>query len=149
MDIMSILGYSKGSPFAGNPYIDIQSNIIDMSNTPIDLTGIDNFGNKKTMKAGRKKPYKFAGTSVREIPMQIGGVVENDEQLAAVNAMAKRFALKQGAPQSLVSETVGARKIGDPIPQFFYPNGQVAAPQNLPRTLPTGVSINDVENTSQ
>lgn len=81
IDFKSIYGYQKGSPFFDNPYLDIQSNVIDMSNTPIDLIGIDNLGNKKMMKAGRKNPYRFAGNIVREIPMQyakIGGEVSGD-----------------------------------------------------------------------
>jgi len=78
IDLQSILGYSKGSPFAGNPYLDINTpeGLIDMSETDIDLWGIDNKGNKKRMKAGRKKPYKFQGNIVREIPMQGGGSFE-------------------------------------------------------------------------
>lgn len=79
MDLQSILGYSQGSPFAGNPYLDIHTpeGYIDMSNTNIDLIGIDNKGNKKKMKAGRKNPYKFEGDIVREIPMQTGGIPFN------------------------------------------------------------------------
>lgn len=73
MDLQSILGYSKGSPFANNPYLDINSNVITMANTPMDLVGIDNLGNKKKMKAGRKTPYIFPGNKVRESPMQTGG----------------------------------------------------------------------------
>lgn len=75
MDLQSLLGYSKNSPYANNPYLDIftPEGLIDMSNTPIDLIGIDNLGNKKKMKAGRKNPYKFDGSVVREIPMQTGG----------------------------------------------------------------------------
>jgi len=75
MDLQSLLGYSKGSPYANNPYLDIHTpeGLIDMSNTPFDLFGIDNKGNKKKMKAGRKNPYKFEGDVVREIPMQVGG----------------------------------------------------------------------------
>ncbi len=80
MDIQSILGYSMNSPFAGNPYLDINTpeGLIDMSNTPIDLVGIDNKGNKKVMKAGRKNPYRFEGDVVREIPMQQGGFSQRD-----------------------------------------------------------------------
>lgn len=79
MDLISLLGYSKNSPYTGNPYLDIHTpeGLIDMSNTPMDLIGIDNKGNKKKMKAGRKNPYKFEGDMVREIPMgniyQMGG----------------------------------------------------------------------------
>jgi hypothetical protein len=75
-DLKSILGYSKGSPYAGNPYLDIitPEGLIDMSNTEMDLIGIDNLGNRKKMKAGTTNPYKFEGTVVREIPMQRGGI---------------------------------------------------------------------------
>jgi len=70
MDYKSILGYASGSPFNNAPYLDIQTpeGLITMENTPFDLMGIDNLGNVKHMKAGRKKPYKFAGSMVREIP---------------------------------------------------------------------------------
>lgn len=74
-DLISLLGYSKGSPYAHNPYLDIHTpeGLIDMSNTPFDLIGIDNLGNKKKMKAGAKNPYRFEGNVVREIPMKKGG----------------------------------------------------------------------------
>lgn len=75
-DLQSIMGYAFNSPFRFNPYLDIQTpeGLIDMSNTPIDLLGIDNLGNTKKMKAGKKNPYKFKGTQVREIPIaQQGG----------------------------------------------------------------------------
>lgn len=75
MDLQSLLGYSQNSPYSGNPFLDIHTpeGLIDMSSTPIDLMGIDNKGNKKKMKAGRKNPYKFEGDMVREIPLQQGG----------------------------------------------------------------------------
>jgi len=77
MDLQSILGYSKNSPYINNPYLDIHSpeGLIDMSNTAIDLIGIDNQGNKKKMKAFNKNPYKFNGDVIREIPYQRGGNV--------------------------------------------------------------------------
>jgi len=75
MDLQSLLGYASNSPFRNNPYLDINTpeGLITMENTPIDLLGIDNLGNTKKMKAGKKNPYKFPGTQVREIPMQTGG----------------------------------------------------------------------------
>jgi len=86
MDIISMLGYSNNSPFKGNPYLDIHTpnGLIDMSNTYMDLIGIDNKGNKKKMKAGRKNPYRFEGDIVREIPMAQRGLTfkpywENEE----------------------------------------------------------------------
>lgn len=76
MDYKSILGYSKNSPYANEPFLDINSpeGLIDMAHTPINLIGIDEYGNKKKMKAGRKNPYKFEGQTIREIPMQRGGI---------------------------------------------------------------------------
>lgn len=75
MDLQSIMGYAHNSPFRNAPYLDITTpkGLITMENTPIDLMGIDNLGNVKKMKAKSKNPYKFAGTMVREIPMQNGG----------------------------------------------------------------------------
>lgn len=75
MDLQSLLGYAHGSPFSTSPYLDIQTpeGLITMENTPIDLLGVDNMGNAKVMKAGRKNPYKFKGNKVREIPLQQGG----------------------------------------------------------------------------
>lgn len=74
-DLKSLYGYRAGSPFISNPYLDIETpeGLIDMEATPFDLLGIDNLGVVKHMKAGRKRPYKFRGTKVREIPMQKGG----------------------------------------------------------------------------
>ncbi len=75
MDLQSMLGYAYNSPFRNSPYLDIQTpeGLITMENTPIDLLGVDNLGNVKKMKAGKKNPYKFPGNQVREIPMQTGG----------------------------------------------------------------------------
>lgn len=85
MDIKSILGYADNSPFRNNPYLDIKTpeGTITMENTSVDLLGIDNLGNVKKMKANSKNPYKFEGTTVREIPlnknpyMQGGGSMKN------------------------------------------------------------------------
>lgn len=152
MDLKSILGYSVGSPYRGNPYIDINTpgGLIDMSNTNIDLIGIDNKGNKKKMKAGRKNPYRFEGDIVREFPMQTGGFFENAQQINDANeAERAKLRAKRVSPW-LANNTVVARNPGDPIPQYYYPNGQLAQPE-APRatTLPSGVNINMIENTQQ
>lgn len=79
MDIISLLGYSQGSPFAGNPYLDIHSpkGLIDMSRTPMDIIGTDEKGNQKYMKAFSKNPYKFKGKVIREVPVkQMGGMID-------------------------------------------------------------------------
>jgi hypothetical protein len=81
MELKSVLGYSKDSPYKNSPFLDIftPGGLIDMSNTEMDLMGVDNLGNVKKMKAGAKNPYQFEGQTVREIPIkknpfQIGGV---------------------------------------------------------------------------
>jgi hypothetical protein len=74
MDFISMLGYSDKSPYKHNPYLDIHTpdGTISMADTSIDLIGIDNLGNVKKMKGGRKNPYKFEGNIVREIPVKSG-----------------------------------------------------------------------------
>lgn len=71
MDFKSKLGYSKGSPYSGNPYLDINTpnGLIDMSNTPHDLIGITPSGESQYMKANSTNPYQFNSTVVREIPL--------------------------------------------------------------------------------
>jgi hypothetical protein len=74
MDRKSVLGYSKNSPYKGQPYININTpqGLIDMSNTDIPLMGIDETGMTKVM-----MPYsgmhKFRGNKVKEIPMMAEG----------------------------------------------------------------------------
>lgn len=74
MDFISMLGFSDKSPYKHNPYLDINTpdGKISMADTSMDLIGIDNMGNIKKMKGGRKNPYKFEGNVVREIPIQGG-----------------------------------------------------------------------------
>lgn len=73
----SHMGYRWDSPYKDDPFIDIftPGGLIDMSQTDKDLIGIDEYGNKKKMKAGRKHPYRFKGQIVREIPLQVGGKI--------------------------------------------------------------------------
>lgn len=53
-----------------------------MSETEMDLLGMDETGDIKLMKAGSKNPYKFKGKTVREIPLsnpyQMGGFTYSD-----------------------------------------------------------------------
>lgn len=76
MDKISKYGYNAGSPYQFNPYLDIKTPTgeITMENTPRDLMGIDSSGNMQLMKAFDKNPYKFNPGTVREIPMQDGGM---------------------------------------------------------------------------
>lgn len=84
MDLKSILGYSQGSPFAGNPYLDIQGNNITMENTDIPLLLQPIKNGKKSGKAKigiplDKNPYIFSSAdSVMEIPiLHNGGSLSN------------------------------------------------------------------------
>ncbi len=76
MDKKSKLGYSKGSPYRKNPYLDISTphGTIDMSNTEMDLLGVTPEGEVQYMKGGSSNPYVFNSNRVREIPMQQGGI---------------------------------------------------------------------------
>lgn len=79
MKSKSVLGYSKGSPYRNNSYIDINTpeGLIDMSNTDIPLYAVDETGMGKML-----MPYsgmhRFRGKKVREIPMQKGGLHKGD-----------------------------------------------------------------------
>lgn len=74
------LGYKKGSPYANEPYIDIQGNDITMVGVPHDILALPNNDKPIIMKPG--KNYKFKNSKiVREIPIspsepqyQIGGI---------------------------------------------------------------------------
>lgn len=73
--LKSLLGYRHDSPFKDEPYIDIQSNNIDMSQTDKDLILIPNKGKPVIAKAG-SGGYLFPNASkVTEVPLyQAGGV---------------------------------------------------------------------------
>src|SRR4029078_5302760 len=113
IDLKSLYGYRAGSPFINSPYLDIKTpeGLIDMSQTPFDLVGTDNLGNKKLMKAGNKSPYRFAGNVVREVPMATGGLIANatihgkklpPKQRKLFKAICKGEKMQQGgiAPQA-------------------------------------------------
>jgi hypothetical protein len=74
---VSRLGYQKGSPYRGRPYLDINTpnGLIDMSNTDIPLMAKDETGYTKML-----MPYsgmhKFRGNVVRETPMKKGGLTQ-------------------------------------------------------------------------
>jgi hypothetical protein len=65
---ISKTGYKKNSKDKNNPYNIISSGNITMEGVEFDVLGIDNLGNKKTMKPG--KNYKFPGDVVLEIPLK-------------------------------------------------------------------------------
>lgn len=65
---ISKTGYKKNSKDKNNPYNIIPSGNITMEGVEFDVLGIDNLGNKKTMKPG--KNYKFPGDVVLEIPLK-------------------------------------------------------------------------------
>ena len=141
MDLISMLGYSNNSPFRGNPYLDIHTpeGLIDMSNTNMDLIGIDNKGNKKKMKAGRKNPYKFEGDIVREVPMQVGGLhflEPNDKKLpkgigpylSNSSELATSIGGENGEPAYLIPSMKYGRPLDNPYLEFLRTGDHLGGP---------------------
>lgn len=65
-------GYKKGSPYANQPYIDIQGNDITMVGVPHDILALPDNDKPTIMKPG--KNYKFKNSKVvREIPLKQQG----------------------------------------------------------------------------
>lgn len=65
-------GYKKGSPYANQPYIDIQGNDITMVGVPHDILALPDNDKPIIMKPG--KNYKFPNSkTVREIPIKQHG----------------------------------------------------------------------------
>lgn len=102
--LKSLLGYRHDSPFKDEPYIDIQSNNIDMSQTDKDLILIPNKGKPVIAKA-RSGGYLFPNASkVTEIPLyQQGGQIDSNqikkfdkEKLKAVQLDLKSKGLYKG-----------------------------------------------------
>ena len=85
----SELGYSNGSPFIDQPFLDIDSpqGLIDMSDTAIPLYAVDDTGYDKVL-----EPYsgmhQFPGTKIREHKFQNGGSyteeIENTEPASLI-----------------------------------------------------------------
>lgn len=74
MNKKSIFGYRRDSPYLNEPFIEIEGNKIDMSNTDIDLMAVPDKGKPKFLKGG-SGVHTFKGAKkVTEIPMyQHGG----------------------------------------------------------------------------
>lgn len=70
MDKKSKWGYKKGSEFRNEPFIDIKSNIIDMSETPEDLLLIPNKGKPMIGKANSGQIIFPHAKKVREVPIR-------------------------------------------------------------------------------
>ncbi len=70
---VSLLGYSKDSPYKNNPYLDIHTpnGAITMKDTEMPLYGVDETGHSKVMYPGND--YQFPGKKVREVPFKRGG----------------------------------------------------------------------------
>jgi hypothetical protein len=75
---ISKTGYKKNSKDKNNPYNIIPSGNITMEGVEFDVLGIDNLGNKKTMKPG--KNYKFPGDVVLEIPLKNGNIKRDNSR---------------------------------------------------------------------
>jgi hypothetical protein len=98
MDKLSRQGYSKGSPYRGMPFIDINTpnGVIDMSNTDIPLVAVDETGFSKYLRPGSGL-HQFQGKQVREIPMAKGGPSKwkAKEMLKDGTANGKKLTAKQ------------------------------------------------------
>jgi len=70
MDKKSKWGYKKDSEFRNEPFIDIKSNVIDMSETPEDLLLIPDKGKSMIGKANSGQVIFPHAKKVREIPMK-------------------------------------------------------------------------------
>lgn len=80
MDLKSVYGFRRDSPFRGNPYLDIQSpeGLIDMSQTDMPIMAMDETGYSKLL-SPRSGMHQFKGKTIREIPMrQKGGYSRQD-----------------------------------------------------------------------
>lgn len=90
--LKSLLGYRHDSPFKNEPYIDIQSNNIDMSQTDKDLILIPNKGKPIIAKAG-SGGYLFPNASkVTEVPLyqQGGRVNKKTKEIQAILSADKK-----------------------------------------------------------
>lgn len=65
---ISETGYKRNSKDKNKPYNIIPSGNITMKGVEFDVLGIDNLGNKKTMKPGND--YVFPGDVVLEVPIK-------------------------------------------------------------------------------
>lgn len=77
-------------------------------------------------------------------PKSAKPVYTSQEQINKGNAFARDFLERHGAPQYFINNSVVARKVGDPIPQFIGQGGTNADRQPAQTKLPSGVSVNDV-----
>jgi hypothetical protein len=78
-------------------------------------------------------------------------VYTSQAQINNDNNALRSLLYRQGAPSFLASNSVVARKVGDPIPQYEYTNGKpsIMDRPTLQTTLPLGVSVNDVFQTKE
>jgi hypothetical protein len=89
------------------------------------------------------------GEDPKDVPKK--STYTSQSQINKDNDWLRSFLLRKGAPQFLASNSVVARKVGDQIPQFEYPQGR---PTNMLKpslltALPMGVSVNDVFQTKE
>lgn len=67
----SIMGYRKDSPYRQEPFIEIEGNLIDMSDTPINLLAIPDKGKPKLLKGGTGLHKFKKAKKVIEIPISV------------------------------------------------------------------------------
>jgi Phage tail lysozyme len=108
MNVQSQLGYSTGSPFIEEPFLDINSpqGKIDMSNTALPLLAVDNTGYSKML-----EPYsgqhQFKGNKIREYRFQDGGLVTFQQKADKWGLSLKGYAeLVLTAPKGKFSQDI-------------------------------------------
>jgi len=98
-------------------------------------------GGGEEPKPVKKKPYN-------------PNVYNTEDEIQAANQQAKgiigrRVNMDDPTQAYLANNAVVARKVGDPRVPFIYPQGRPANVENLPTRLPPGITIDQVENTSE
>lgn len=90
------MGYADGSPFRGQPSIDIPGNTITMANTGMPLTAIPNNGAPVNL-APYSGVHVFPGaTQVKEIPMKKKGGKKFNYQMGGIPQLAVGAQLEKG-----------------------------------------------------
>lgn len=83
-----------------------------------------------------------------EEPKPKKDVYTSKEQINRDNKFARDFLTRKGAPSWLANNSVVARNVGDPMPQFVY-QGTPPVTTTLQTSLPNGVSVEDVFQTNE
>lgn len=91
-----------------------------------------------------KQLSNYSGIGGDEPPKK--NVYTSQQQIDRDNAWARNLLARQNAPGFLVNNSVVARKVGDPIPQFVVQGTPPLTPNNRKTDLPKGVTVDDIIN---